>query len=424
MGKETDKRWKAFKIDWSQIETMDSEYQERKRLTQQHVAILLALLQYQKWETRWENLGLTKGELQSYIGDIEYRLMQDEGSFLMTPEEYYDAHKRATYDAWNDIAKQVVSGRTTGFNVGSDGTVTDPSTGAGDIPLPDDDPSTDYDETLAARMGGTIALLKGIEKFLDRVDTYYGATNGTPLTPAATTTLGLKLLFPCDEDLIAPAVTEYYAYRATENRILYDASATHQTYMFCKGADESAWNSLLVELSGFTAYKLATVAQLTAALAPAFWSNYFEGGVSLPSTQYLDASCVKMPYQELLNVPYASSRALVPAPAKGGHRIQIKVSGYYVDPDGDLQDAFWYRTAAGVLTRSNFSFVHSGGSNMPSDNQVPYASSHVYEYTIDLANAVSNWSVQFNRNANMNVASTSPTSGFSIEITDLGEYLL
>ena len=73
-----------------------------------------------------------------------------------------------------------------------------------------------------------------------------------------------------------------------------------------------------------------------------------------------------------------------------------------------------------MLTRSNFTFSHAAGSNMPTDDQVPYNSSHVYEYTIDLSTGTSSWSVTFNRNANMDVASTSPTNGFDIEITDLG----
>jgi len=143
-------------------------------------------------------------------------------------------------------------------------------------------------------------------------------------------------------------------------------------------------------------------------------------GAAKPNSAYVDASCVPMAYQEYLNVPYGSIRNLLPTIAKNGHRLRIQVSGYYQDPDGDIQDAFWYRTAAGVLTRSNFAFTHAAFGDMPTDNQVVYSSGHSYEYTIDLENATSSWSVQFNRNANMNVASTSPTSGFTIKIWDVG----
>lgn len=75
---ETDKRWKGRKIDWLEIADMDASTEEMKHLTQQQVAILLMLLDYQKWETRWHNLALTKNELESFIGDIENRLMTNE----------------------------------------------------------------------------------------------------------------------------------------------------------------------------------------------------------------------------------------------------------------------------------------------------------------------------------------------------------
>lgn len=381
---------------------------------------LLMLGKWWKWKHN-EGAGSTRAKESAETWRLLFEFNEDCGGLDMATQE--DIAK-GMYQAFNWLALQIASGTYSNLNIvtDGDGVVTIPPEGSNGVDLPEDDPTTIIDESQSAKMGGSIGVLKGIEKYLDRIDNYYGATNGTFVTPAATTTAQLALLFPVDETLLAAAVTEYYGYRATENRFLYDSTPTHQNYMFCKGSNQAAWNSLLVELSGFNAYKMATVAQLTDALAPEFWTSYFANGSELPSTQYLDASCVPMPYQEFLAIPYASARGLSPSPAKGGHRLKIRVEGYYTDPDGDIQDAFWYRTSAGVLTRSNFTFTHSAGNNMPSDSQVPYSASHAYEYTIDLANAVSNWSVQFNRNANMNVASTSPTNGFSIFITDLGEY--
>jgi len=376
MSKVTDKRWKGFKIDWSQIETMDSEYQERKLLTQQHVAILLALLEYQKWTTRWENLGLTAGELQSFIGDIEYRLMQDEGSFLMTPEEFYDANKRSIYDAWNDIAKQVVSGRTTNIVVGADGGVSDPVT-SDPVTLPEDDPLTPIDETESSRFGAVSEIAAKLEAFLDMVDTCYGATNGTPVDFLATCQEKIAAYWPVDRVAMDTAISDYYAYRASQPRILFDRGTAFPLYLYCNGYNDNVLGRWLLDVSTYAFPKQVVVLNLWKALADAFFSEFYAIGAVKPSNQYLDAACVPMPYQEYLNVVYASVRNLSPAPAKGNHRLKIQVSGYYVDPDGDIQDAFWYRTAAGVLTRSNFSFTHSGGSNMPSDNQVQYSSGHV-----------------------------------------------
>lgn len=339
----------------------------------------------------------------------------------------YDALKQAIsegmYEFGNNIAKQIVSGRTNNISVDEDGTVSDPTTGepAGED-LPPDDPTTPIDEKESAIYGGATEILRAIEKLLDRLDTIYGSVNGTPLVPVATAQEQIKLMFPSDTALMDAAVSEYYAYRATENIIQFTPTNNDFLNFYCLGYDLFAWNNWLLQYSGFNNYKISTCAEIVAALAPAFWNKYFNTGSEKPSNAYLDASCVPMPYQEYLNVPYASTRTLLPSIAKGGHRLLIQVSGYYVDPDGDLQDAFWYRTAAGVLARSNFTFSHGAGSNMPSDNQVVYNAAHVYEYTIDLFNGASSWSVTFNRNANMNVASTSPTSGFTIKITDLGAY--
>ena len=156
-------------------------------------------------------------------------------------------------------------------------------------------------------------------------------------------------------------------------------------------------------------------------LSEQFFSDNFEIGSQVPSTGYANAACYPMPTQSFTDIPYNSSRTLSPTVAKGGHRLKIKVSGYYEDNvDNDVHDAFWHRTPAGVLTRTNFTFSHAAGSNMPTDNQVPYNSSHIYEYTIDLATGNSSWSVNFPRPASMSAGSTSPTSGFDIEIVDLG----
>ena len=82
MARETDKRWKGLLIDWTEIADMDSVDYELKPLNQQQTAILLALLTYQKWPTRWINLALTKSELETYIADIEQRLMRNESSSM------------------------------------------------------------------------------------------------------------------------------------------------------------------------------------------------------------------------------------------------------------------------------------------------------------------------------------------------------
>jgi len=419
MSKVTDKRWKAFKIDWLEIADMDGESVEYKALTQQQVSILLSLLEYQKWETRWENLGLTKDELQSFIGDLEYRLMRNE-IFMATQEEMTAAICAGLECYTETFAKRFLSGDGLNFSVGDDGTIVIGGGGDAPVTLPEDDPATSINETESSRYGAISEIAAKLEAFLDMVDASYGPTNGAPVDFEATCQEKIAAYWPVDRAEMDAAITAYYAHRASQPRILFDRGTAFPLYLYCNGYNDNVLGRWLADLSTYPFPKQVVVLGLWKALADSFFTEFYTIGAAKPNSAYVDAACVPMAYQELLNVPFASSRALVPAPAKSGHRLVIEVSGYYVDPDGDIQDAFWYRTSAGVLTRSNFTFTHSAGSNMPSDNQVPYNASHVYQYTIDLAVAVSNWSVQFNRNANMNVASTSPTSGFSIKITDVG----
>lgn len=330
--------------------------------------------------------------------------------------------KQAIIDAAEQLAAQMLAGETE--NMKADFTYSK-DTGEktfAPIGVADDPVTPDIDESLASLQGGASYVLSEVEGVMDKLDTYYGGSNGSPSNSEAFTEVAMSLLYPFDPILLEVAIANYYLYRASNGYIAYNSSLTHENYMYCNGGGKQAWTMLMAELTGWNEAKLSMVKSVTDALLQSFWDNAFELGAAIPSTKYLDAACTPMKTQLLEDVPYSSLRALVPATAKGGHRLKITVSGYYVDPDGDIQDAFWYRTNAGVTTRSNFTFTHGGGQNMPSDSQVPYRGDHTYTYTIDLATGNSSWSLQFNRNGGMNVASTSPTDGFTISIEDLGVY--
>lgn len=424
MSKVTDKRWKGFKIDWAQIESMDSEYQERKLLTQQHVAILLALLEYQKWTTRWENLGLTAGELQSFIGDIEYRLMQDEGSFLMTPEEFYDANKRSIYDAWNDIAKQIVSGRTTDISVGSDGTVTNPTDTVDGGTLPEDDPTTAVNETKGGKYGAAVAIAEGIEAVWDKIDSLYGAVNGTPVTLEADAAYQMKLLFPCDETLMGNAVNFYYLYRGTNPRFLYDIPVGMYQYMYCKGLNKETALRYMVDVVNFVIAKQTAMNNFILALSDAFFSYYFGIGSQTPSTAYLEASCEPSPPETMLllvgGTTYTSNTAF-----KANHRLRITVSGYFQDSSvtPKISDFWWYSFPPAVPANhiSATNIQQGTGIVKPTVNQVPYAGGHSYQFTMDTTSA-GNMQITVPV-AGMTAPITSPTGGITVTIVDLGEYI-
>jgi len=417
MARVTDKRWKGHVIDWLEIADMDAVDYELKPLNQQQVAVLLMLLEYQKWETRWVNLGLSSGELQSFIGDIEYRLMQNQGAFLMTPEEYYDANKRSIYDAWNDIAKQVVSGRTTNIVVDADGGVSDPVT-SDPVTLPEDDPLTPIDETESSRFGAVSEIAAKLEAFLDMVDASYGATNGAPVDFLATCQEKIAAYWPVDRVAMDTAISDYYAYRASQPRIIFDRGTAFPLYLYCNGYNDNVLGRWLIDVSTYAFPKQVVVLNLWKALADTFFSEFYAIGAVKPSSQYLDAACVPIAYQEFTNMVFAVARTTTPF--KASHRMKFRVSGYALDVDGDIQDGMWYRTAAGVLTRSNWNFVHSAGSNLPSDNQVVYNSAHVYEYTIDLGALNQVMVVTPNKNAGMSAVGLTYPTPFKVEITDLG----
>src|SRR5262249_4320189 len=61
------------------------------------------------------------------------------GTMSIDYDAWKQAQKEAIYEAANDIAKQIVSGRTTNISVGSDGTVSDPTEGVPSEGIPTDD---------------------------------------------------------------------------------------------------------------------------------------------------------------------------------------------------------------------------------------------------------------------------------------------
>jgi len=422
MARPTDKRWKGILIDWPTIADFDTEDYELKPLNQQQVAILLALLEYQKWTTRWTGLEMNKDELETYIADIEERLMRNEAGMSIDYDALKQAIRDGIYTAGNDFAKQLVSGGTGGFTVDEDGNVVVGGDEETPIELPEDDPATAYDDSLAAQMGGTIEVTRALELFYDKLDAYYGVTNGTPTTPQPDATDLMAAYFPVDDTAFSMATVNYYAYRNTNNRLLFDVNSTMQLYMFCRGGSKTAWGKWLADQSAYPIAKFTVMIDLSNALLPEFWSSYFSSGAAKPSTQFLDASCVKVAPQTLTNLLFGVARSTTPL--KSQHRMLMKVKGYALDVDGDIQDFFWYRTAAGVNTFTTPSFVHGAGANLPSQNQVVYNAAHLYEYTIDLSALNNAMVITMNKHANMNAAGLTYPVPFEITLEDLGEYAI
>lgn len=384
-------------------------------------AAYVQLLQLGKW---WSWQRDDSGELATLSALTWRSLFQFNedcgGEDVATKEDIRDG----IYEAANRIALQIATGQyaNIGLSTDADGVVTptpdDPLTG---VELPEDDPTTPaIDESLAASYGGSFAIMKALEQMYDKLDAAYGNVNGTPIVPEAQSQFNMKNLFDCDPIAMDAAVTGYYSYRATNNQLVFTPTAANIQYFFCHGSDERAWTQWLSDVSGFAYAKVVQLATLSSALSDLFWSGYYAKGTLIPSSDYLDASCVKSP-TEIMYVTTLGVAAISQTQWKGNHRIRITTEGYFTDIDGDTLDTWWYVDPPAVPVNRLSSVNAQIGANTidPSLNVVPYNAAHKYVWTMDNAAGSADFRLTIG-SAGMNTP-TSPTSGIKVTIEDLGE---
>lgn len=415
MARSTDKRWKGILVDWPTIAEMDAEYYALKPLNEQQVSILLALLEYQKWPTRWTNLDMSEKELGLYIADIEQRLMRDEECNMATKDDIRDG----MYEAMNRLAAQIVSGRYTDIVVGSDGTVSDPTSGDGIEPNPiEDDPDTVIDETLASRAGGVINTRLWIQRILNDMAAWHFASVPIIAVPSR-----LATLYGFDPVLIDEWVDYYWNVDATPDTVITLLN-TLDSEFFCRGLSSEtfanyALNKHVITTDRETLFKLAP--QLTQELL----NKWYETGTDTMATDYLAYSCVKIPsYEFTLQIGVTLNDPVV---LKANHRYEVIASGHMLDSaDGDIQDAWFRKTTAGLPVFSNSDFnIQIGGASKtdPTTFEVTYDPvNHRYIHTVDLGASSVGAQWTWNRNAGMTAGTTtSPSGGLLVKVRDLGE---
>jgi len=337
-------------------------------------------------------------------------------------ESTYDAIKNGIYDAFNDLAKQVVSGSKFGFSVDEDGNVVIGDPNAPSAELPEDDPLTTINEEKAARYGGLLEVAAKLELVLDKADTFFGVPSGavTPVTSLADATAAMQAYFACDEPLMAAAMNDYYNWRlGGATQINFARGTAFPLFLYCNGYDYNALARYMADSSGFIFSKQAICLGLWKALVEKFYSDFYNIGIQTPSNSYLDADCVPVESQSFTNVPFSSIRTTTIM--KAYHRLRVKITGVSVDSNGHIQDAFWFvNGSTGVRTRTNPTLTHVGSVTQPSDNQVVYNSAHAYDFTIDLnVNPGNPFSITMNKNG---THAGTPSPNFTIEITDLGRF--
>lgn len=423
MARETDKRWKGILIDWPTIEAMDAVDYELKALNQQQTAILLALLEYQKWPTRWVDLGLSKDELETYIADIEYRLMTSEGeSMSIDYEAWGAAMKDALYEAANDIAKQIVSGGTTNFVVGDDGAVTVPSDAI--TPPVEDDPATPIDEGLSALNGAAIAVRLGLDAICTDMQTWYGV-DAVADTPEATAQFRFKTKYDVDEAKASLFVTEWYTIRAASGTVITTFTSALDAKLFCKGVSKQTILTYIIASIAPAAQFLGTL--LVDCLNQSQIDAWYASGSEVPSTTYEAYSCTKIDTETFqLNMALANTPQYTTSGVwKANHRYLIKISGTFVDADNPTivgDGVYFHDTVSGVKTFIPPVFNFTGGVVVPTQAQLPYEPSGDYEFTVEKTN--SNNAGIISRDNSTSMAIPNVVGILDFEIVDLGEFAI
>lgn len=334
---------------------------------------------------------------------------------------------KGMYQAMNWLALQIASGSYQNVNIitDEDGVVTLPD-GTGGEEVPPDDPDTpDFDEGLASEYGGAVAVARALENFLDKVDSLYGTTNGSPTTSEASAQSIIKAYYPNDGAIMDTAITNYYAWRTTNSRILFNTSLSFEGYMFCNGYNELAFNRWLIDSSGYAEQKRVIVAGLVTGLADEFFTEAFAKGVKAPSTAYYAAPCTKV-NEETLTLDMSLGETVQQTTIetwKANHRFKIRATGTFHDTDAPdwYGDAMYnYNIVTGVKVFNNIGFNSSGGVANPTQAQVPYNPSHVYEFTVDRNNAADNICIIDKSNGSQ-MAVPNVSGIITITVTDLGD---
>lgn len=346
-----------------------------------------------------------------------------EGGFIMSPEDFYDANKRAIYDALNDLAKQIVSGRTTGIVVDDDGNVSAPGEDGG----VEDDPDTPQNEGLEARSGAAITVGNGLDGLYNKLFALFGV-DAEPDTSLGDAQFIIKASFDCDDAAMDAAIAGYYDVRTA---LFSDYVALNEDELaevwYCSNGSRSAINDYILLLATPSQTARFNIVELFSALTDAQFEQWVDAGSLVPSTAYVSYDCVPVATYEFDLIYTATAFAQVTPPIvyKHNHRLLLEVSGKITDPDqaGQERDLLYHKSAVGAVAFEGFQMNAAGlvDAGQISAALIPYQSSGIYRFTVDLLdNPTEDSEIIFGRNvapfAPPNIAGT-----IHIKITDLGE---
>lgn len=331
------------------------------------------------------------------------------------PSELQLAITEGIYKAVNDIAKQIVSGSRVSFSVDENGNIVPPS--SVDADLPADDPATPLDESQATKDGICITTQLGLNDLFSDLNAFYGV-DAAPDTPLEDAIFFIDSKYSVLIGDMTVAITEYYARRAASEDVLISLSSLQlNEFLFCHGREKQDIVRFISEISLLSIAAKKNAIAIVNAIGDDQFARWHDEGVTVFSTMYLNYACVPIPtegwtqsFEELHDTNYLQ---------KDNHRYFVVVDGVLTDPDGDIQDAFYYVAAGGspVFNASGFVLTSTGFLTMPNANRVPYSPSHVYSFTYDKSPAGIVHS-QTHKHASMAVTSTGT---LHVVIQDLGE---
>lgn len=367
--------------------------------------------------------GWAAAEDENFPG-IQQILKFEEGIDIVTPDELKGAISDGMYKALNDLAKQIVSGRTTDINVDENGVVTSPSDDVQLDEFPADDPLTDIDENKAASAGCAITQAIGIQDYINYIDFLYGPMNGAPVTSEADALEQIQWLYVTETPLAA-GLTDYYQFRLTNNALPDIVEFDLAQHIYCDSGEilENVVVSFFASSTTISIEQKQIYIGLVQGLEETQFKLWCNRGSKAPSTDYLAYECEPIPDYEF-TIQWGAPSLNDTHTWKKNHRMLVIVEGFLLDPDGDIQDAWWHKQVGQIeiFDTSDFNIQQGGATKIdPTSFEVPFNVAHKYTWTIDMGTVNANPQWTLNRDATMAVGSSSPSGGLLIKIHDLGE---
>lgn len=383
---------------------------------------LLSLGKWWQWKRDLEDPDSTRAKETAEVWRLLFQMNEECGTMSIDYEAWAEAFGIQMYKVVNDVAKQVVSGRTTDISVDGDGVVTDPTTTKPEDKLPEDNPATpDVDEGLEAQNGGSVRVVDYLQQILTKMEQW--RLSGTIIDQQAADRL--ILLYGFEDTKANIFSTYYYATYAGAHGTITLNEDTLDSLFYCRGTSIATFSKYIYD-NHATSGEVPALEVLAENLNPEQFANWFNEGTQYPATKYLVYSCTRIATEQAtLDM---STAEIVTVSLSGvwktNHRYRVQVSGTFTDSDNPniISDAFWsVDTSTGIRTFQGANFIATAGVVALTAAEVPYQPSHAYNVIVEKTGGSAAGSLSRNNNP-MNLPNT--TGILTAIVTDEGEFVV